>query len=189
METIIQWVGQNVASSIAILISIISLLITIMLNRREKPNIMPSGEDVSGGNHLSLTFLNTSQFNIHNLTILINVFDAQLNEINNVHISDKYLFSIGEKTKFHYGWLLTDYATNKFYFRVRFRGNYNSRWPILPKRIFSQSIWYSLIPISQESGNISMKISTTHKEDIEKLEAKHAVPLKNYENVIDKKFK
>lgn len=189
METIIQWIGQNIASSIAILISVISLLVTIILNRREKPNLMPSGEDVSGGNHLSLTFLNTSQFNIHNLTILINVFDAQLNEISNVYISDKYLFSIGEKTTFHYGWILGNYASNNFYFRVRFRGNYNSRWPIFSNRKFNQSIWYSAIPINIEGDGIRVKISTTHKDNIEKLEGKHAASLKNYENSIDKKFK
>lgn len=189
METIIQWIGQNIAASIAILISTISLLVTMILNRREKPNIMPAGENVSGSNHLSLDFLNTSEFNIHNLTILINVFDAQLNEINNVHIQDKYLFSIGEKTKFHYGWILGNYAANNFYFRVRFCGNYNARWPIFYKRRFCQPVWYSVVPIKMNEGGVEVKIMTTHKDEIEKLEAKHATALRNYECSIDKRFK
>ena len=99
MEIIIHWIGQNIASIIAIFISVVSLLVTIVLDRREKPNLMPAGETVTNPNHLSLYFLNTSQFNIHNLTILVNVFDNGLNEVNKVPISDKYLFSIGEKTE------------------------------------------------------------------------------------------
>jgi hypothetical protein len=189
MKIIIEWIGQNVASSIAILISLVSLVITAVLNQKEGPNIMPNGEDVTNGNHLSLKFLNTSQFNIHNVTILINVFDSQLNEVNTVHISDKYLFSIGEKTTFHYGWILGEYAGNNFYLRIRFSGYYNSRFPIFPKRKFSQSIWYSAVPIGRiDENKLTVKISTTHKDDIEKIEAKHAISLKNYEKTIDKKF-
>ena len=187
MTIIIQWVGQNIASSVAIFISLASLMVTIVLNRKEKPNIMPYGQTVLNDNHLSLDFLNTSQFNIHKLTILINGFNSEFDEIKSIDFSDKYLFSIGGKTQFNYGFNLIHDLSKNSYFRVRLKGTYNTRFPFINKTI-EQSLWYSIIPSSKVENGIALKISNTHKDEIEKIEAKHAIALKNYEKKIDKKF-
>ena len=187
MEIILLWIDQNVAESIAIFISLISLTVTTILSKREKPNIMPYGNVVSNGNHLSLDFLNTSNFNIHDLTILINGFNSDFNEIKEIDFSDKYLFSIGEKTSFNYGFNLNTDLTKNIYFRVRVKGLYNLRVPFL-KMTTEQSLWYSIIPLGNVENEIVLKILNTHRDEIKKIQAKHSVALRNYERSIDVKF-
>ena len=50
------------------------------------------------------------------------------------------------------------------------------------------SLWYSVIPIVSDGKEILINVFTTHKDDIEKLEAKYSIALKNYEKNIDNKF-
>lgn len=173
---------------IATAVSIISVLTAIVFSRREKPNLMPYGQIVDSDNFLSLDFLNTSQFTIHNLTILVNGFDDKLNELSSVQLSEKLLFAVGEKTLFHYGWRLGPYVTSNFYFRVRFSGKYNSRFPIKSRRSFTQSFWYSIIPVSSSKKTISIKVSTIHMDEIEKLDTKYSLVLRTYEETIDARF-
>lgn len=187
MEIILTWIQNNVAESIAILISLSSLVLTSILSRREMPNFMPSGQNVSQGNHLSFDFLNTSQFNLHNVTVLINGFDEKCDELRQVDIMDKYLFVIGEKSSFHYGFVLGEYAKKPFYVRVRFKGDYRTRVPFVT-RTFKQELWYSVIPIAQVDNGVAVKVANTHKDEIEKIQAKHTEALKNYDRRIDKKF-
>ena len=175
-------------SVVSIAIAIVSLVVTIVLNRREKPNIMPYGQDVESGNHLSLKFLNTSPYNIHDLSILINSFDSNINEISQLNFADKFLFSIGEKASFSYGFNLETIIALGFYFRVRFKGFYYIRLPLFSRKTFEQEIWFSVLPMQSYNKKIVAKVSTTHKEEIERIKVKHSSTLKNYEKNIDIKF-
>ena len=187
MKLILIWIEQNIPETIALILSGVSLVVTIILSRKEKPNIMPYGNSIQNSNHLSLDFLNTSLFNIHKLTILINGFDSEYNEINSIDFSDKYLFSIGEKTTFNYGFNLTGDLAKNIYFRVRFRGLYNTRFPFINRSV-EQSLWYSIMPLNKSENGVTLKISNTHKEEIDKIKNKHAVALKNYETRIDSRY-
>ncbi len=177
-------------SIVAIVLSVIFSVLTIILTKKEKPNVMPYGQNVFDGNHLVLDFNNPSDTNLHDLILLINGFDSEFNEISSLHFQDKYLFTISSKSMFNYGFNVGDtWATKNFFFRVRLKGKYFSRFPIFATRKFEQKIWYSAIVRKLVEEKISIKISTTHRDEINRLEAKHKVALKEYEKNIDEKFK
>ena len=174
-------------SLIAIILSVIFSIITLVLNRREPPNIMPYNKKSPSG-RLELFFINTSGINIKNLTILINGFGMKdLGEIKPLFQSDKYFFTIGEKTVFSYSFPLGNWAKKGFYFRVRFCGEYNTKYFITRK--FKQHIWYSFTPEKTDGDRIEFQLHSTHKDDIDKLEAKNEDSLKGYEKITDRKFK
>lgn len=174
-------------SLIAIVLSVIFSGLTLILNRREPPNIMPHDKKTPPG-RLELFFKNTSNINLRNLTILINGFGMQdLGEIKPLHHSDKYLFTIGEKAIFSYGFPLGDWAKKGFYFRVRFCGKYKTKYFLT--KTFKQHIWYSFTSEKVDEQEVKFLLHTTHKDDIDKLEAKNENTLKNYEKIADKKFK
>ena len=173
-------------SLIAIILSILFSMLTIILNRREKPNVMPIEEKVSivGGdiNHLILVLKNTSSTNLHGLT--------NLEEIESMHFKNKFLFTIGGETTFNFGFNLQGFdLRNKFYIRVRFKGYYLSRLPCFPKYSAEQVIWYSAQQLLVDGSQITLKLSTTHVDEIEKLEAKHRNAFKEYGKGVDKKFR
>ena len=57
------------------------------------------------------------------------------------------------------------------------------------KRKFTQELWHSMLPIHKDGDQIHMKVSTTHRDEIEKLQAKHGDMLDCYDAAQDKKFK
>ncbi len=180
---------SELISAIALFVSFFFSALTLILNRREQPTIMPYGQNLFDGNHLLLVFNNPGDVNLHKLTLLINCYDSELNEIPSHHIEDKFLFTIGGKSQFNYGFNLGEWCLKNFYIRIRFKGRYFSRFPLFPSRRFKQTIWYSAIvrhPI--EGGGVSTKISTTHKDEIARIETQHKLALKQYEKHIDTKF-
>jgi len=186
----IAWATSDVLSGIAIFLSVFFSALTIILNRKEKPNLMPYGQNVIDGNHLVLDFNNPSDTNIHDLTLLINGFNSDFDEISSLHFQDKYLFTISAKSMFNYGFNVNgEWSTKNFFFRVRLKGKYLSRFPIFATKKFEQTIWYSAIVRKLDGEKVSTKISTTHRDEISRLESKHKVPLEEYEKNTDKKFK
>lgn len=164
----------SIISGFALIFSLIGLL------NKEDANIMPYGEQINDKNHLSLFFLNTSSFNLHNVFILINCFDNNLLEIEKYKIMDMYNFSIGEKTNFNYGF---NSLNNLQTFRIRFSFKYK-------KFIFfnirkTQEIWYSRTFINENE----FKIVTTHKNEIDEIINKYKESLNKDEKEIDVKFK
>jgi hypothetical protein len=185
----LNWSTSDILSAIALLVSICFSLLTIILNRREKPSIMPYGQKVVDDNHLVLDFNNPGDINLHQVTLLINCFNYELNEIPSLQFQDKFLFTISAKSMVNYGFYLRDWSLKNFYIRIRFKGKYLSRFPLFPSRTFEQVIWYSGIVLHATEQAASVKISTTHKDEITKLETQHKLALKQYEKAIDKKFR
>lgn len=183
-----KWQASDVISVFALMLSIIFSTLTLILNRKEKPNLMPYGQNIFD-NNLILDFNNPSDTNIHNLTILINGFNSELEEVSHIHFQDKYLFTISAKSMFNYSFNLAgDWFSKNFYFRVRLKGEYLSRFPLFPKRKFEQVIWYSALVSKIEGEKISVKILTTHRDELLKLDSRHKVALTEYGKDTDKKF-
>lgn len=192
LETIkkLTWETSDILSTIAIFLSVFFSGLTIILTRKEKPNVMPYGQNVFDSNHLVIDFNNPSDTNLHDLTLLINGFDSEFNEISSLHFQDKYLFTISAKSMFNYGFNVNgEWSTKNFFFRVRLKGKYFSRFPIFATRKFEQIIWYSAIVQKLDGEKVSIKILTTHRDEICRLESKHKVALEEYEKNTDKKFK
>ena len=186
VEAIYRFKVSDILSAIAILIAFVSLILTLVFNRREKPNFMPSGQSLTL-QHFELFWQNTSLINVQNLTIMINGFDKNLNEIKELSLSDKYLFVIGGNSKISYGFNLGKYAQDGFFFRVRFKGKYSTKfyW----KKKFEQSIWYSVTRNAETAeGAVQYLIHSTHKDEIDRIQDKFLPVLRNHEIAIDKKF-
>lgn len=184
------WGMSDILSGIAIFLSVFFSALTIILNRKEKPNLMPYGQKIFGGNHLVLDFNNPSDTNIHDLTLLINGFDSEFNEIPSLHFQDKYLFSISAKSMFNYGFNVNgEWSTKNFFFRARLKGRYLSRFPLFATRKFEQTIWYSAMVGKLDGEKVSIKLWTTHRDEISRLESKHKVSLEEYEKNTDRKFR
>ena len=184
-----EWITNNIIALIAICVSLISVLITISLNRRERPTIMPSGQEVSANNHLSFMFKNGSEFTLLKPSILITCFDRELNEIAQLSINDRYNFDVPMGEVIHYGFSIQNLAKDGLFIRVRFTSSFRIKLPMFNKRKFTQELWHSMLPIHKDGDQIHMKVSTTHRDEIEKLQAKHGDMLDRYDAAQDKKFK
>ncbi len=180
---------SEILSIIAIIISILFAIITFILNRREKPNLMPDKHAVYDDNLLTLDFLNTSEINIHEPSILINAFDNELKTIKGFPTEDKFLFNIGSKTVFNYRFPVDKYARNNFFLRIRIKGFYYSKFPLFAKRKFEQILWYSGIPISINENHIKASLTSSHRIEIDQIKQVQQKYLEECEQHIDNKYK
>lgn len=189
IENFFHWMIDNAIALVALVISLITIVITISLNRRESPTIMPDGEEAGEGNHLSFKFKNTSEFTLLTPSILIHSFDTELNEISKLNFADRYNFNLSPQSVVHYGFFISNYANKGMFVRIRFASVYRVRLPFFRKQTFQQELWYSLLPIMQNGDKIYIKVSTTHCDEIEKLKIKHGDLLRKYDSEQDGKFK
>jgi hypothetical protein len=178
---------SSVLSLIALIISVIFAVITVFMNQRDKPNLMPDGQSYAR-NILTLVWKNTSDLNIRDLNINLSLFDNDLKWVRDRKIQDKYNFVIGEKSQICYGFnKLFDrsYLRKCLYIRVRFSGTYKDR--IFPEKNFEQCIWYTLA-FMQDGNGIGAVVHTTFKKEVELLKKKYDKSLKKYDLSTDKKF-
>lgn len=181
------WSTSDTLSVIAIVLSILFSILTLVLNAREDPTLMPYAQNIYG-NRLVLDFNNFSESNLRDVSILISGFNFRLDTIPSLYFEDKFLFTVSAKSTFNYGFNLGGWARNDFYFRVRLKGKYNSRFPICSERKFEQTIWYSAVVQEIKEDSVRILLSTTHKDQIDSLESKFKVALEEGNRHIDRRF-
>ena len=136
-------------------------------------------------NMLTLVWNNSSEKTIYDLTILINIFGSDLNEITQKKVENKYYFNISGNSTFNYSF---EPIVEQFFLRVRFKGKFNSWFPFM-KFKFNQNIWYSFKTILDPNSKKTIGYDTynTFTEDIRSLQTKYKATLNEYEKIIDKK--
>jgi len=162
-------------------------VVALLLSKTDKPSFMPSNnsfEVFADASLIGFSWINTSQKNICNLTILINQFDGNLIEVKPNKIEDRYNFTIAQSGSFNYS---LKHSENAVFYRVRFKGKYNSAIPFI-RRNFNQVIWYSAYPLISGNSIVGVRIHTTFKEDIRTIENGNKNIFEEYEKTIDKKL-
>ena len=181
------WQRSDVFSTVAIVVSVFFSILTVVLNAREDPSLMPYGQNVFG-NRLALDFNNFSKINLHDVSILILGFNNQLDTIPSFRIQDKFLFTISSKSTVNYSFSIGRWALNDFYFRARLKGNYNSRFPYWPREEYEQVIWYSGNVLRLSGDSVNIRLWTTHKDQIDSLQVKWKLLFHESDKRIDQRF-
>lgn len=171
-------------SSVSILLSIVALL----FSKKDKPCFMPSSHiftPYSNVSHLMLILKNSSDKVIHDVTVLINMFDNNLDELTSKLIENKLYYPISNNSEFNFK---IESLDSPFFMRVRFRGKYYS-WVPFFKFSFNQIIWYSLYPIyDPKSKQITgFNVYNAYQNEIEQLKIKYKKQFQLYDNRIDNK--
>ena len=176
-----------VALVVSIFFSITSVMINLVLARREKPNIMPTDTTVANGNHIFLNFINTSSYNLHRMTVLVTGFGEDYKKNAALSHELSYLYTIGKGAKFNFGFEVSRSSLGQtFYLRVRFKTKYNSRVPYFIHQ-HEQIIWYTLIPIGSSGEVVRYKGITSLTDGVKIISKTNCDMFKNDEKNMDDK--
>ncbi len=174
-----------VISSLSFFIAIIALL----FSKKDKPNLMPFNHyytPFANVTHFTLVWKNSSEKVIHDLTLILNIFDVNLNEVLLSKVENKFYFSISNDSEFYFSF---QPLQTPFFARVRFKGKYLSILPFI-RFSFSQEIWYSFYPLIDKNNNNQItgyNVYNTYDKNIEDLKLRNKQILKIYDKEIDKK--
>lgn len=170
-------------------ISLVTSIFAVLYSRKEKVLFMEGSNSlISFHNVTKLNFewSNNTEKNVTNLSIMCVCFDDQLNEISKQKIEDLYLNPICNNSQFHYSFPI---SVIQQYIRISFIGSYKSIVPFITRKM-NQVFWYSLLPITDQQGNIiGFEIQSTYKTEINQLKSKNESLLNAYDKEFKKKRK